>query len=304
MQMVVHDSDGTAVTPSARIKFILQHPWRFVAQVLLSFRQNQGFLLAGAVAYYTLLSIIPMLVLILVLVSQFQDPHTMLEVLQEYLWIITPGQTDTIVNQIELFLQNRRVVGILGFVLLLFFSSLAFTALENAMAVIFVHRVAIKRRHFMVSAIIPYLYIFLLALGLLVISFVSGSLASFEGSGLTVFGHYLTFSGMHKLLVYLLGVCGEILLLTSLYLVLPVGRLGFRQALLGGVTAALLWEITRHVLVWYFSTLSLVNVIYGTFAAAIVILVSVEAAAIIVLLGAQVIADYERLEPHPGETGR
>ena len=37
------------------------------------------------------------------------------------------------------------------------------------------------------------------------------------------------------------------------------------------------------------------NVIYGTFAAAIVILVSVEAAAIIVLLGAQVIADYERL---------
>ena len=61
------------------------------------------------------------------------------------------------------------------------------------------------------------------------------------------------------------------------------------------MTAALLWEITRHILVWYFSTLSLVNVIYGTFAAAIVILVSVEAAAIIVLLGAQVIADYERL---------
>jgi YihY family inner membrane protein len=84
-------------------------------------------------------------------------------------------------------------------------------------------------------------------------------------------------------------------LLTSLYLVMPVGRLSLKHALIGGVTAAILWEITRHVLVWYFSTLSLVNVIYGAFSAAIVILISLEAAAIILLLGAQVIAEYERI---------
>lgn len=280
---------------SDRITYVLHHPWQFVKQVMRSFLKNQGFLLAGAIAYYTLLSIIPMLVLILVLVSQFQDPHRMLKVMQDYLWIITPGQTDAIINQINLFLQNSKVVGVLGFVLLLFFSSFAFTALENAMAVIFLHRAAIKRRHFMVSAIIPYLYILMLALGLLVIGFVSGTLASLENMGMTVFGHHVAFGTVEALLVYLLGVCGEILLLTSLYLVLPVGRLQFHHALLGGITAALLWEITRHILVWYFNTLSLVNVIYGTFAAAIVILVSVEAAAIIVLLGAQVIADYERL---------
>ena len=273
----------------------MQHPWQFAKQVFHSFLKNQGFLLAGAIAYYTLLSIIPMLVLILILVSQLQDPQHMLKIIQDYMWIITPVQTDVIVNQINLFLQNSKVVGVLGFMLLLFFSSFAFTALENAMSVIFFHRAEIKRRHFMVSAIIPYLYILLLALGLLVISFVSGSLHAFETRGVIVFGQHVAFSTMQTLLVYLLGVCGEILLLTSLYLVLPVGRLRFHHALLGGITAAVLWEITRHILVWYFSTLSLVNVIYGTFAAAIVILVSVEAAAIIVLLGAQVIADYERL---------
>jgi len=48
-------------------------------------------------------------------------------------------------------------------------------------------------------------------------------------------------------------------------------------------------------MVWYFSTLSLVNVIYGSFAATIIILLSLEAAAIILLLGAQVIAEYERI---------
>jgi uncharacterized BrkB/YihY/UPF0761 family membrane protein len=41
--------------------------------------------------------------------------------------------------------------------------------------------------------------------------------------------------------------------------------------------------------------LSLVNVIYGAFTATIVILISLEAAAIILLLGAQVIAEYERI---------
>ena len=81
----------------------------------------------------------------------------------------------------------------------------------------------------------------------------------------------------------------------AIYLVMPVGKLSLRHALIGGITAALLWEITRHILVWYFSTLSLVNVVYGAFATVIIILLSLEAGAIILLLGAQVIAEYERI---------
>ena len=95
------------------------------------------------------------------------------------------------------------------------------------------------------------------------------------------------------------GIIGETLLLTSLYLVMPVGRLKLRHALIGGITAVVLWEITRHILVWYFSTLSLVNVVYGTFATAIIILITLEAAATILLIGAQVIAEYERIGTVP-----
>ncbi|HWR58310.1 MAG TPA: YhjD/YihY/BrkB family envelope integrity protein, partial [Thermodesulfovibrionales bacterium] len=81
---------------------------------------------------------------------------------------------------------------------------------------------------------------------------------------------------------------------TSLYLVMPVGRITFHHALIGGITATVLWEITRRVLVWYYSVLSLVNLIYGSFATAVVFLLSIEAAALILLLGAQVIAELER----------
>ena len=57
----------------------------------------------------------------------------------------------------------------------------------------------------------------------------------------------------------------------------------------------MLWEITRHILVWYFATLSQVSILYGSLTTAIVVLLSLEIAATLLLLGAQVISEYERI---------
>jgi YihY family inner membrane protein len=283
---------------SQNARYVLEHPWLFARTVLAGFRANQCLLLAGAVAYYTLLSIVPMFALILAALSQVLDPVLLLDGLREYLVFLTAGQAQAVIDQLGIFLQNSGVIGIVGFIILLFFSSFAFTALENAMSVIFFHRVAIKRRHFLISAIIPYCYILFLAAGLILVSAVTSNLHTLDDKSLTLFGLVISLGTVHTLMLYLLGVAGEILLLTSLYLVMPVGKLSLRHALIGGITAAVLWEITRHMLVWYFSTLSLVNVIYGTFATAIIILLSLEAAAVILLFGAQVIAEYERIGKH------
>ena len=278
-----------------RLKYVLDHPLRFGMEVFYSFRANQGFLLASAVAYNTLLSLVPMLALILVVLSQVIEPELLLETVGQYLALVAPGQSDALLGQINAVLTNWKVVGVVGILVLLFFSSVAFTVLENAMSVIFFHRVAIRRRHFLVSAVIPYFYILLLALGLLVVSLVSAGLHTLDDESFFLLGHEWSLSGTTATVVYLLGVMGEVLLLTSIYLVMPVGRLVFRHALIGGVSAALLWELTRHGLVWYFSTLSLANIIYGTFATTIIILISLEIAAIILLFGAQIIAEYERV---------
>jgi membrane protein len=162
-----------------------------------------------------------------------------------------------------------------------------------------VHRVAVKRRHFLVSAILPYLYILCLGMGLLLVTLVSGSLEAMGERSVAFLGHSWGLGGLSGGLLYLLGVAGEVLVITSIYLVMPVGRLSWRHALLGGVTAALLWELTRHILLWYLNTLSRVGEVYGSLTTAIVILLSLELAAIVLLLGAQVIAEYERLE-RPG----
>lgn len=276
-----------------RVKNILKDPLNFAVRVISSFRANQGFLLSGAVAYYTLLSIVPIFALILVVLSQVLDEQQLLETTRTYLELVAPGESDALTAQIAVILDEWKLIGVVGLVILLFFSSLAFTVFENALMVIFHHRAAIHRRHFLISAILPFCYMFLLAIGLLVVSVISAALHAAEGQTIVVLSYELSLGGIPAAAIYLLGMFGEILLLTFLYLLMPVGRLPFWHAVIGGVTATFLWEITRQFLVWYFSTLSLVNIIYGSFASAIIILLSFEIGAIILLLGAQVIAEYE-----------
>jgi YihY family inner membrane protein len=273
---------------------VLRHPGRFAWQTLKAFRANQGLLLAGAVAYYALLSIVPLLILTVIALSHLIDQRELLGTLGRYLEWLVPGQATAIVREVANFLANRGDIGWLLLGTMLFFSSLAFTVLENAMSVIFLHRVVERKRRFIFSALIPYVYILSLGVGLLLVTLVAGSLQAVGKESVDLFGREWSLSGVSGALLYLLGVAGEIFVLTSVYLVMPAGRLDWRHALIGGVTAAILWEITRHVLVWYFATLSQVNIVYGSLTTAIVVMLSLEIAATLLLLGAQVISEYER----------
>jgi YihY family inner membrane protein len=288
----------------ARTRAVLKHPGRFVLQTLRNFRANQGLLLAGAVAYYALLSIVPLLILMLIGLSHVVTPEALLATLSRYLEWLLPGQSHALTGELASFMANRGVIGWVLFVTMIFFSSLAFTVLENAMSVIFVHRVAIRRRHFLVSAILPYCYILVLSAGLLMVTLVAGALQAFGERHVEVLGRDWSFDRLSGTLLYLLGLGGEVLLLTSVYLVMPVGRLSVRYALFGAVTAAVLWEISRHVLVWYFGTLSQVGRVYGSLTTAIIVLLSLEIAATLLLFGAQVIAEFERGAPEPPDEGK
>jgi uncharacterized BrkB/YihY/UPF0761 family membrane protein len=49
--------------------------------------------------------------------------------------------------------------------------------------------------------------------------------------------------------------------------------------------------------VWYFTTLSQIGRVYGSFTTAIAVLLSLEIAGTLLLFGAQVIAEAERVDP-------
>jgi len=276
----------------------MAHPRAFAWRVLCGFRANQGLLLAGAVAYYALLSIVPLLILSVIWLSHVIPEHELLETIGRYLAWVVPSQSGAVVNELRGFLDHREVVGWVLLGTMLFFSSLAFTVLENALSVIFLHRIERRTRPMIVTLLMPYIYVACLAVGLLLVTLVAGGLEELGQRQIDFLGHHWSLDRFSRVLLYLLGLVGEVVLLTVVYFAMPAGRLDMRHALAGGVAATLLWELTRHVLVWYFATLSQVGVVYGSMTTTIVVLLSLELGATLFLLGAQVISEFERLENH------
>src|SRR6185437_11420324 len=160
----------------------------------------------------------PLLILMLMLLSQLFPQERLLQVLREYLEFVVPGQSKVLVDEVRMFLDHPGVVGSFLLLTMIFFSSLAFTVLEKAMAVIFFHRVAIRRRHLLVSALLPYLFIMFLGTGLIVVTVVSGVLESIGTRDITVLGQARSLDTVSTLSLYIVGVAGEALLLSAIYL--------------------------------------------------------------------------------------
>jgi YihY family inner membrane protein len=227
--------------------------------------------------------------------SRFVGQQAILATIAVYLGRLVPGQSVAILAELQ---RSASQTGTFGWVFggtLVFFSSLAFSVLEKSLSVIFQHRLERESRNFLVSALLPYCYVVLLVFGMLAMTLVSEYLLAIGAEHVDVLGHTWPLKGVSGALLYLMGVVAEIILLTSLYAFTPAGTATWRHALVGGCTATVLWEIIRHVLIWYFRTRTQVGLIYGSLTSTVLILTSFEIFAILILLGAQVIAEYERV---------
>lgn len=290
-------------TPAARKSLTLRQTayeaWRFIGRVLVQFGRNKGFLLAGGIAYNMLLSIIPLLAVFLAALSQLFDPSQVLVIISSVLELLIPAPAiERIVRDITQFLEHPELFGGISLIVVLFFSSLAFRMLQDAMAVIFggprVKASRKKQRSFWAAAFLPYAYIGVVVLVLAALTTVVVILGALKGGTISVFG--ISLGDLPTIALSLSSLAGEVLLFASIYRVMPVTHVEFRRALVGGLTAALLWEIVRRIVVWWFANISLVDVVYGSLATVIVVLLGLEIAAVILLLGGQIIAELQHSE--------
>ena len=255
---------------------------RFASRVLRDFfLRNHGLLLTGAVAYNMMLSLIPLSAVLMVVSSKFFERKLLMDSITSEVALIAPGFVPTLTEVLDGFLQNRNVVGWIGLLVLLFFSSMAFRVLEDCIAIIFHRPLPTLKRKFWVSALMPYLFVLIVGAGLILVTSANAIIDAIIHNQI-------------GRIIYLIGVLGQVLLFTLFYKIMPVAKVSFRRALAGGLTAAILWEITRHLLVAYYTKVSIVNVLYGSMATIIIVLLTLEAVALILLLGAQVIADLQR----------
>jgi len=278
-----------------RTAHIIQNPFAFAMQVLRSFQANQGLLLTGAVAYYALLSIVPLLILMVIVLSNVIDQQVLLATIAKALEYAVPGESRAVSAELKALLEHSQLIGWMLFITMLFFSSLGFKVLESAITVIFLHRLRTTKRPWFVSLLLPFVYNFFLGAALFVGTFIMVYLLALGDENLVLFGHSWSLGGFSRLMIGGAGMVAEILLISAIYYFMPVGGLTAKHALIGGTSAGLLWELIRNVLSWYYGSMSQVNVVYGSLTTAIVVMLSFEIGATLLLLGAQVIAEYENI---------
>lgn len=268
----------------------------FLVALVTTFWRNQGLLLAGALAYYALLSLLPLLILSIIGLSQLVNRALLLEVLGRYLDWLLPSVAGPLLDDLAAFLDHRRSIGLVMFGTLAFFSASAFSVLDKAMRVIFAHRAHGKPRHPLFSVLLPYLLAIFLVASLLPLTLGTAALEALSGQKLHLLGHSWSISHFSGYLFSLLGIVLVAFVLAVLYLVVPVGRTRLIHALSGGLAGALIWEALRHGLTWYFSSVSRIGVVYGSLSSAVVLLLCLELGAILLLFGAQLIAELEKRE--------
>ncbi|WP_227368107.1 YihY/virulence factor BrkB family protein [Halomonas sp. M20] len=268
--------------------------YRFSLRVLAAFFKNRGILLAGGVGYNILLSAIPLFAVLSVLLTHVVDEQRLLGIIAIQAGHLAPAHADILLDAVNALLESRDVVGIVGTLILLFFSSFAFRMIEDSISLIFHQPNIPTHRRVWVSVLMPYFFMIMLGSGLLALTLLVAIANAFNELLLMLFGFELHSPFVSKALLNLLSFVGMFGLFSAIYKIMPVVRISPTRALIGGFVAALLWEITRFILVYYFANISFVNVIYGSLATLIVVLLSLEIGAVILLLGAQVIAELER----------
>ncbi|MDX1581876.1 MAG: YhjD/YihY/BrkB family envelope integrity protein, partial [Alphaproteobacteria bacterium] len=160
----------------------------FSLRVVKAFLKNRGILLAGGVGYNVLLSTIPLLALLCVFLTHIVDEQRLLGVVALQAQHLAPAQADLLIEAITDLMDARDLISVVGIAVLLFFSSLAFRMLEDAIAIIF-HRPSMPTyRSFWVSALMPYIFILLLGAGLMMLTLLVGMATSLNDLVIAMWG--------------------------------------------------------------------------------------------------------------------
>ena len=95
--------------PKSAWRKVTGQPGHFASQVLKAFQKNQGLLLSGALAYYILLSVIPLFTFLLLMLSHVVDEAALLATLRRYIGLIIAGNSAAVLEQVRNILDHREV---------------------------------------------------------------------------------------------------------------------------------------------------------------------------------------------------
>jgi membrane protein len=252
----------------------------FLLLVAQRFLRHEGPQNAAALTYTTLLSLVPLMTVTLAVFSAFPVADRVFEVVQDFVFKnFVPASSEVLQEHLaEFSAKASRLTG-LGAVFLLVVALLMMANIDRALNAIWEVR---SQRRFATKFLI---YWAVLSLGPVLI-----------GASMLVTSYLLSLpilteaasSGIGRRLLGLTPVAASALAFTMMYLVVPNRRVRLGHALIGGVFAAILFELAKHGFGLYITQFATYQAIYGALATIPIFLVWLYLSWIMVLLGAEV----------------
>lgn len=244
--------------------------------------------MAAGVSYYAILSIFPLLLGLIAVFGFFLPSLNLQDELLNFFGKNLPGSADILKQNIASIVRIRGILGILSVVVLFWSGSTMFSAISLA-----INRAwDIRRfRHFFIrkaselAMALSTGVLFLLSLGASAIASILRGVSDLPAAILLIVD-------IGSRLVAFLLILAVFLLL---YKLIPNTRTYWRYVWPGALLAAVLFEIARTVFVFYIDNFANYQLIYGSIASIIVLLVWIYYSAFIMILGAEFTFQYGRM---------
>lgn len=248
--------------------------------------------LAASLAFFALLSFFPVVFLLLYgvsfVVSQDQIGQ---EFLMGFLKGFLPSLGDDLAHEV------KRVAGLeivlwVVFLAFVWFGALVFYEVEYAANVVFETS---RQRHPLVSTLVA-LALFGLAEVLLILSYLVTATLSVAVRFAPQFAgiDLVALAAKQFLVAYILPFALVFTAMTCLYRFVPKQKPAWRNAVLGGVVLALLWEFAKHLFGGYVRHLSIYGRMYGSLIEVVLFLLWVYYSAALFLFGAAIVNRLEK----------
>jgi membrane protein len=269
---------------------------RLTAQSLyhgfLGFYHSDDLTFASSIAYYALLALFPLLLLLLSLLGWLTANEADRAAVIDFVFRYFPKGLEFITTQLDAFRQSRHALGVGGLVVLVWASFGFFGALTSAVN----HAWGVEKQfsywqHKLVS--------FLMLLAASALTLVALLLVSLRGilsaSWFARLGDQLPMPQLPSGFAMEVATIATLILVVGLiFYFVPNAKVRFKDVWVGAVVTGLLWRLAFWGFSWYVRDLSRFS-IHGSIAAVIVFLVWVYLCAVILLYGVEFTVAYARL---------
>ena len=251
---------------------------------------------AAGVAYYAFLSIFPLLLGLIALFGFFLPSVNLQDELLNYVGDNIPGATNILKQNINSIIELRGAMGVLSIVIFFWGASAMFSAISlsinRAWDINRYHRLFFIRKAGELGMVFGIGILFLLSLGASAIISILRGVFNLPAADLMIV------NVGSRLIAFLLILAVFLLL----YKLIPNTRTYWRYIWPGALLAAILFEIARTLFVFYINNFANYQLIYGSIASIIVLLVWIYYSAFIMILGAEFTFQYGRIR-RPVTTG-